>query len=234
MPKTHQRVTWEPVADPNQIVRSSIGGYPVLPVGESWPVCTEDDCNQRMSLFFQFEVEDSFNLPFEAGAILSVFQCINHDDPFEELDTRSPSKLNKRLPDNYWSHSNSALSFVPPGKQQLASQREPFVIYSQLVVASEDDQKPRSVAALNYENIKIGGSPFWVQKPKLWNCSCGAEMDFLCSMPGNLKYPRAKGSPRQPNVYSDGHHFLFLGLSTYVFACRARCHSRAIVAARQN
>jgi len=225
MPKMHQRVTWEPMADPDQIVRSSIDGYPVLPVGESWPICTEDECSEKMSLFLQFDLD---------GSILSVFQCIKHDDPFEELDTKSPRKAHDPLPDKYWIHTNYAIFLAAPGAQQAPVEREPFVTYSKLIFEAEAEPKARSVEALNYKHIKIGGSPYWVQKPKIWNCSCGAEMDFLCSMPENLKYPRAEGSPRQPDVYSDGHHFLFLGLSTYVFACRARCHPRAVVAVRQN
>ncbi|HLJ19510.1 MAG TPA: hypothetical protein VKU84_04895, partial [Stellaceae bacterium] len=84
-----------------------------------------------------------------------------------------------------------------------------------------------------YKNIKLGGVPFWIQKPKHWNCSCGSTMEFLCSVPGNLPFPRAEGSPRQPNGRPDCY-FLFLGLSIYIFACRARCHPRAVVAVRQN
>jgi hypothetical protein len=79
------------------------------------------------------------------------------------------------------------------------TERDPFLEYSKLIFEAESEPAPRSVAALNYKHIKIGGSPFWVQKPKIWNCSCGADMDFVCSMPGNLQYPKAEGSPRQPN-----------------------------------
>src|SRR5205807_10583664 len=65
---------------------------------------------------------------------------------------------------------------------------------------------------------------FWIQQPKRWTCSCGAAMDFLCSVPTNLEFPRAAGSPSQPNDRKNSY-FLFLGLSTYIFACRARCRS---------
>lgn len=228
----HQRVTWEPMTDPSEVIRASIGGYPILPVGESWPVCTEDGCNQRLALFMQFDVDESFGLPFEGGSILSIFQCIKHDDPFEELDTKSP-KPHDRLPDNYWHHANYAIFFAAPGKQQQLADREPFLGYSKIITNAEIEPHARSAAALNYKNIKIGGSPFWIQKPKRWNCSCGSKMEFLCSMPGDLQYPRAEGSPRQSNGRADSY-LLFLGLSTYVFACRARCHPLAVVAVRQN
>ena len=55
--------------------------------------------------------------------------------------------------------------------------------YSRLVIEPEPEPPNKSVAALNYPHIKIGGSPFWVQKPKIWNCSCGAPMAFVCSLP---------------------------------------------------
>jgi len=229
----HQRTAWESIADPNEVIRSSIGGYPILPVGESWPVCAEPQCNRRLALFLQFDVDSGFNLPFESGSTLSVFHCLEHDDPFEPLDTKFPEEPHNRLPENYWTHSNYAIFFSSPGKQQQLAEREPFVKYSKLVFHSEAEPDPNSVAALNYKNIKIGGSPFWVQDPKLWNCSCGSAMEFLCSMPPNLQYPRVEGSPKQPNGYANSY-FLFLALSTYVFACTARCHPRAVVAVRQN
>lgn len=215
--KIHHRIKWEPVTDLSQIIRSSIGGYPILPTGESWPICAEDGCNQKLALFLQFDVDDSFGLPFERGSTLSIFQCTGHDDPFEALDTRSPKKPHNRLPDEYWDHSNYAIFIAAPGKQQQLTERDPSLTYSKLIFNSETEP----------------GSPFWVQNAKLWNCSCGANMEFICSMPSNLQYPRAADSPRQPNG-RENSHFLFLGLSTYVFACRARCHPRAVVAVRQN
>src|SRR5215813_2660886 len=88
----HHWVAWEPVIQGGEIIRSSIGGYPVVPAGQSMPVCSEGGCGKPMSLFLQLVIEDRFGLPFEAGSVLSVFQCIEHDDPFEELDTKSPKK----------------------------------------------------------------------------------------------------------------------------------------------
>jgi uncharacterized protein YwqG len=53
----HHRVTWEPMKDASAVIRSSIGGYPILPTGEAWPVCTEDGCNQRLALFLQVDID---------------------------------------------------------------------------------------------------------------------------------------------------------------------------------
>jgi hypothetical protein len=183
-------------------------------------------------LFLQFDIDGRFSLPFDSGSTLSIFQCIQHDDAFEALDTKSP-KPHERLPDNYWLHSNYAIFFAAPGQQHQLAEREPFLKHSKIITNPEVEPHARSIEALNYKNIKIGGFPFWLQKPKRWHCSCGAKMEFLCSIPSNLPFPRNEGSPRQPNGRADSY-FLFLGLSTYVFACRARCHPRAVVAVRQN
>lgn len=237
MPKSakdvHHRVTWEPVMQDSEIIRSSIGGYPVLPARQSIPVCDESGCGKPMSLFLQVAMEDRFGLPFEAGSVLSVFQCIEHDDPFEELDTKSPKKRGDLLPDDYWNHTNYALFFAAPDRARRLPQREARVHYSRLVIEPEPEPPSKSVAALNYRHIKIGGSPFWVQKPKIWSCSCGAPMAFVCSLPENLEYPRVEGSPKQPNGRANTY-FLFLGLFTYIFACQARCDPRGVVAVRQN
>jgi len=231
--RIHHRVSWESLTNSQEIVRSSLGGYPILPAGESWPTCTEAECKQKLSLFFQFDVAPGFGLSFEPGSSLSVFQCLQHDDPFEDLDTKFPAKPHDRLPDNYWQHTNYAIFFSSPSKQRQLEEREPFLTYSRLVFTPEPEPAENSREGLNYRNIKIGGSPFWIQQPKIWNCSCGSEMEFVCSLPENLQYPRIEGSPKQPNGWA-GSYFLFLGLSTYIFACKDRCDPRAVVAVRQN
>lgn len=230
--RLHQRVTWESMTDPSEVIRASLGGYPILPLGESWPVCAEPGCNRRLALFFQLDVEDRFGLPFAAGSTLSIFQCLEHDDPFDDVDAMSP-KPQERLPDKYWDQASCAMFLAAPGEQQQLAEREPFVGYSRLIFTAEREPHARSVEALNFKNMKVGGFPFWIQKPKRWRCCCGAAMEFLCSVPEDLMFPRVVGSPRQPNGRADSY-FLFLGLSTYVFACRARCHPRAVVAVRQH
>jgi hypothetical protein len=55
--RIHHRVTWKPMTDPDEIIRSSIGGYPILPAGEPWPVCTENGCGQKLAIFVQIELD---------------------------------------------------------------------------------------------------------------------------------------------------------------------------------
>ena len=229
----HHRVTWEPMSNESEVIHSALGGYPVLPVGHTHPVCTEDDCGKKMSLFLQLAMEERFGLPFAPGSMLSVFQCIDHDDPFEDLDTKSPKKRGDPLPADYWNHANYAVYFTAPDKQQQLPDRQAWVQYSRLLMEPEPQPAPKSVAGLNYPHIKIGGAPFWVQRPKIWSCSCGAPMEFVCSSPENLQFPRVAGSPKQPNGRTDTY-FLFLGLFTYIFVCTAGCDPRAVVAVRQN
>ncbi|HLJ20664.1 MAG TPA: hypothetical protein VKU84_10725, partial [Stellaceae bacterium] len=82
----------------------------------------------------QVDIEEGFGLPFERGSTLSIFQCIQHDDPFEELDTKSP-KPHERLPDKYWEHASYAIVFTAPGQQHQLAEREPFLAYSRIATA---------------------------------------------------------------------------------------------------
>jgi hypothetical protein len=229
----HHRATFTPAAEADGAMRSSLGGYPVLPEGFAWPVCTEDDCGRRMALFLQVEMEDGFGLPFEPGSTLSVFQCIEHDDPLEPLDLREPKKANPALPKDYWQHANYAMFLSRRAASAQTAERDGDVGYSKLNFAAEPEPEPMSRGGLGFQDIKIGGRPFWHQKPKLWACSCGSPMAFVCSTPSNLLFPRAEGGPRQTNG-REAAHFLFLGLASYVFACEAQCDPRAVVAVRQN
>jgi predicted DNA-binding WGR domain protein len=89
---THHRVLWEPLGKDGPKLRSSVGGWPILPRGTSWPVCRENGCGKELALFFQIELTADMGLPFPAGSVLSVFQCSTHDDPFEPLDALAPTK----------------------------------------------------------------------------------------------------------------------------------------------
>src|SRR5205814_877045 len=81
-----------------------------------------------------------------------------------------------------WQHANHAIVFTTPGNQQQLGEREPFVEYARLMYVAEREPHPQSVEALNFNMVKVGGAPFWIQQPKRWICSCGAAMDVLCSV----------------------------------------------------
>ena len=60
---------------PSPLERNTIGGRPVLAVGQEWPHCF---CGARMILFFQLDLPEL--PPFVAGSHLAVFQCPEHND----------------------------------------------------------------------------------------------------------------------------------------------------------
>ena len=83
----HHRVTWEPMTGPSDIIRSSTGGYPILPVGESWPVCAQEKCGQKLALFFQFEL---------AAGVAARHQAVSQAQPrgiFSRGEENRPHQL---------------------------------------------------------------------------------------------------------------------------------------------
>jgi hypothetical protein len=182
-----------------------------------------------MSLFLQIAITDEMRLPFEGGSVLSVFQCLVHDIPFEELETKSPTRGHDCLPRGYYKHANYVMFLTSPGEQTRLDEREPYVRYSPLAFEPERD----SLGAPNHRSVKIGGSPFWVPAPNMSRCCCGADMRLVCSLPANLQFPREAAGPGQTNGRQDSY-FLFTGLSTFIFACAMQCKPPAVVAIRQN
>jgi hypothetical protein len=106
----------------------SIGGYPIL--GELPPVSSEDGCGQQLALLSKIELDEPFGLPLEPGSILSIIQSVKHGDSFEALDIQPPKKPHNRLSDQYWSHSNYAISLYCPDRQRRITKRDPFLDYS--------------------------------------------------------------------------------------------------------
>src|SRR5882672_822933 len=95
-----QKVLFDEVEDKSKLLRSSIGGYPILAEGQEWPKCKI--CSEHQVLFFQLDIIEQFELPFKTGSHLSAFMCINHDEPI-----KPPlwPKYSGRLPDNYWDYT---------------------------------------------------------------------------------------------------------------------------------
>jgi hypothetical protein len=230
MQEIQYRIGWKPVGDRNVVLRSTVGGYAILPVGESWPTCAESGCDRKMSLYLQFDIGCGMGLRFENGSTLSIFQCLDHADPPEQRDTSNPERGHDCLPRNYWCHANYAIYFTLPDRQQQLPEREPHVRYSRLIF--ETESVVSAPPCRDSQIFRIGGSAFSNGTPGPWRCCCGSDMDFLCSVPGNLKFPRAGRSPSRRSGPRDPY-FLFRGQPAWLFACTMRCKPRAVIAVRQ-
>ncbi len=87
-------------------------------------------------------------------------------------------------------------------------------------------------ASPDHRYTKAGGPAFRAQGQKMWRCSCGSDMHFLCSLPAGLEFPREAGSPSQASGREDSY-FLFRGCAILMFACAMPCKPRAVIAIRQ-
>jgi hypothetical protein len=86
----------ELLPDDKVAYRDSIGGSPVLPAGQKWPVCPKS--GERMVLFFQFDIRPEFALPVASGSHLSVFMSPH----VNEIPTFNFIPSGKRLPERFW------------------------------------------------------------------------------------------------------------------------------------
>jgi hypothetical protein len=94
------KILSDEVEDKSKPIRSSIGGYPILGEGQEWPKCKI--CDDPQALFFQFDIDEKFELPFIPGSHMVMFMCLNHDEP-----TYPPllSDTSGKLPDVFWESS---------------------------------------------------------------------------------------------------------------------------------
>jgi hypothetical protein len=59
-------------------------------------------------------------------------------------------------------------------------------------------------------------------------------MRFLCQLPENYPFRKAKNAPAQPDPFSQTDYGLFLGNAVYLLACEARCSPFAVHPVVQN
>lgn len=102
-PLIYHRVEFKP-ADPSERLRDSIGGYPYLPKGMDYPTCS---CGNRMNLYFQFDIQEEFGLPFETGSHLAVFMCEACNEQADILydyfyTNETKAQTQDQLRANYW------------------------------------------------------------------------------------------------------------------------------------
>lgn len=206
--------------------RDSIGGAARLPEGLAWPHC---QCGERMTLFFQLDISDQFGLDFAAGTHLCVFMCHAHNEAPEQFERHV-------LPARFWERRRRLdgkqrfyeIVLFAPARGDRTHPVEPNLVQRKL----QFDSKPEAVHGL--QGFKVGGCPCWYQAPSYHACPCGAEMRFLCQLPENFPFRKAKGAPPEADSFSQTDYGLFLGNAVYLLACEGRCSPFAVHPVVQN
>jgi hypothetical protein len=217
--------------------RNSVGGKPILPAELPWPRCS---CGERLVMFFQFDVQQRFGLPFRSGSHFSAFMCPAHNDPPESLSS------GMGLPKNYWKRRHAQegvkdfyqLVLHLPGTEERLDSLEPHLLHQSITFErrSEPTAEPLhpgvSVAMSDsfkgLDAFKVGGQPHFVHGTDGGTCTCGARLVFLCQVPNSFGFPRAKGALEQPDTFNSDYYTLFLGNFAYIFACEAQCNPLAV------
>jgi len=196
---------------------ASMGGCVIVPKGTILPKCTE--CGNEMLLFFQFDIEERFELPFQPGSHLVVLMCAECN----EIPTFA-HHADGKLPPRFWKETEGhffVALYRPDQEQeerQTAPYLEPFSLDFSLI---EGDVYP-------CDSLRVGGQPYWLQSPEQHFCPCGEQMRFICQLPENYGFPKCPNAPEQPDSFSPDDYCLFLGNEVYVFGCANQCNERAV------
>lgn len=202
--------------------RNTLGGDPLLPVGQAAPLCR--DCGEKQLLFFQFQIDGKFSLPLANGSELVVMMCPNCND-IPSFNYISGGKL----PPKFWNSEQThffAAVWRPDTKLDQAP-TDPLLVETAIKF---EPAQPGDSASL----LTVGGEPEWLQEPMQFACGCGATMDFVCQLPESFPFPARDGVRPQPNSFSMSDYCLFLGNRVYIFACSKSCSERAVWAAVQS
>jgi len=192
--------------------QSRLGGYPLLPDGAEWPVCTA--CGTSLFFVGQFG-RDLEVLPLPKGAdLLTVFKCANMECPlwsdpirgapfFELVDTSAIAGF--QLPDPNWTgegiYPPPAIAFGKFGPDSIFIAAEVGYPFAIQIAKAETDYPdweehpswrtiPDSIWHPYLEiwplsGCKLLGHPAWVQGPDYPRCQCTKTMAQLIQ----LDYP---------------------------------------------
>ena len=205
------------VAPPGDTPRASIGGSAILPSGLDIPTCR--NCSCELLLFLQFDIDDAWSLPFKTGSHLVVFMCpgCNEIPSFETYEDGT-------LPASFWEETEGNFFAA------MAETRDGEVVLPQqsLLVTQSLRFEPFEQEGHAPDNVLVGGSPYWLQEPERYLCSCGAEMAFVSQIAENFGFEKQSEAPEQPDSFSSDEYCLFLGNEVYIFACPKQCHPRSV------
>ncbi|WP_208818237.1 hypothetical protein [Streptomyces marokkonensis] len=180
-----------------------------------------------MALFFQLDLLD--DIEFFGGEHLSVFHCAHHHDASD------PITADGRLVPRFWEAPQPPF---PGSFWRVLLQRDPGIPEADpepAVRALPLTLRPFVDAHAPFDvHFKVGGTAAWAQEPEYYRCACGAEMAFVCQVPGHLEFGVRPGAPVQPYSIRDDAYLLFLGNEVYLLACPKRCDPAAVFPANQH
>lgn len=213
-------------------MRNSIGGYPILAKDQEYPVCNK--CGNKMVLFFQFDIEERFNLPFKPGSHFLVFMCPQHNEISDQFHKEA-------LPENFWSGEwteHYSIILNPPGIEERTYDKDPYLVYQEIVLDERNEVisdgfgcRPRKGEKKYGKNkYKIGGIPSFYQADVPRYCSCGAELSFVCEVPFLHLFNKEKQTAKQNNTCDSDSYILFLGNHVYFYACSKQHSPYACIA----
>jgi hypothetical protein len=202
----------------SESVRDSIGGHPFLPEGTPWPICPVS--NQRMVLFFQFDIRKEFGLRLAPGSHLAVFMspAVNEIDSFDTIASGSD------LPDQFWKKRGTHFKvFLFDAKTPLVKHddADAFLVAQTLSFSQDDDPSDPF--------LFVGGEPRWYQDEELH-----PGFDFICQLSENFPFLKQASAPKQPHTFSSKAYCLFLGNSMYLFAREHPLHEEDVWIVLQN
>lgn len=228
--------------------RNTIGGWPVLPAQEPWPLCF---CGERMVLFFQFDIPS--DIAAFGGDHVLVFQCPAHNDAVVTEGAL------ERLPERFW--DNPPPLYTAPGAfwrimlhrddTVPAVNADPYLLPRVLNIqpttehvtlwhpdeglADEGDtDQAFADRGVGRREFKIGGVPSWAQERESYTCCCGAELVYVCQVPEDTGFDKQPHQPEQLDTFNSNKYGLFLGNENYILACPAHCHPAAAWPVNQN
>ena len=157
--------------------RNTSGGRPIMADGQPWPVCGY--CEERMSLYLQFDVEDRFELAFPVGSHFLLFHCQDCDAVPLSPGRKLPAKwLRPDLRSSY------RIIINPPGSHEVVHEPDPRVVEQKVIFTKRKERvKVSPDGPVGVEEMKVGGLPHWKQPPNYLTCACGAPMGFVMQVP---------------------------------------------------
>lgn len=216
--------------------RDGIGGRPHLRNGE-WPVCRHEHVvtaegharcpryGQPLTHFLRFDVRAEWETPFPAGSHFSLFQCVACADAFMPPSGEAPPwQLRERFwateglepGKNYSNYGWWYASLEPPGAPLVqAGYAEPLVAPRALEITEGEGE------IIVGAKIPEGRHPF--------RCACGALLERVVGIGGDVPFPTLPGAPKQCGTYSSRNYMVFLGNQTTMLACPKGCDPWAVV-----